>query len=100
METKKGNTIVISILIIFIFSLFIACIYLTNMTLNKQINNLTVQLNKERTIEINAYEFYVQNIAENELFYLENNVIYYKSDNNVKFEMYIENNVLNIRRIN
>ena len=100
MGKKKGNTIVISILMIFIFCLFISCIYLINITLNNQINSTTDQLNNDRLIEISAYKFYMQNTSENDLFYLKNNVIYYKKDKNVKFEMIIENNILNIRRIN
>lgn len=98
MEKKKGNTLLITLIFIFLISSFIGAYILINRISSNQINNFIEKINNERTLENDAYEFYLLNIKENDTFILEENYIKYKIDRNIKFFVSIENNIINIRK--
>lgn len=98
MGKKKGNTMIITLIIIFIFSSFFGMLLLLNMSINKQVTNFSDNTISNRELEQSAYNFFISNNKENELFYLDNEIIYYKEDYKIMFEVYIENNIINIRR--
>ena len=98
MGKKKGNTMIITLIIIFIFSSFFGMLLLLNMSINKQVTNFSDNTISNRELEQSAYNFFISNNKENELFYLDNEIIYYKEDYKIMLEVYIENNILNIRR--
>ena len=94
MGTKKGNTIIL----IFIMISFMGCFLILNSMLNKQIINITSDMVNDRLLEEKAYSFYLNNEMENDLFYIEDNTIYCKQNLNIVFDLYIENNLINIKR--
>ena len=98
MEKKKGNTLLITLIFIFLIRSFIGAYILINRISSNQINNFIEKINTERTLENDAYEFYLLNIKENDTFILEENYIKYKIDRNIKFFVSIENNIINIRK--
>ena len=98
MEKNKGNTLLITLIFIFLISSFIGAYILINRISSNQINNFIEKINNERTLENDAYEFYLLNIKENDTFILEENYIKYKIDKNIKFFVLIENNIINIRK--
>lgn len=98
MGKKKGNTIILTLIILFIMISFIGCFSLFNTMLNKQIIDLTSCMVNDRLLEQKAYNFYLNNEIENDLFYIEDNTIYCKENLNIVFDLYIENDLINIKR--
>lgn len=98
MEKKKGNTIIITLMILFIFCSYIGCIFIFNTKINNQITNITNDIENDRILEEKAYNFYISNELENDLFYIKDNTIYYKNDLNIVFDIFIEDDFINIKR--
>lgn len=98
MGAKKGNTIIISLMLVFVFSSLVGGIFVLNSFFNSQINETTEELKNDRELELKAYDFYINNEINSDLFYIKNDVICYKEDQTIMFDVYIENNIINIRR--
>lgn len=98
MDKKKGSTIIITLMLLFIFCTFIGSVCIFNTSVNNQIINITNDIENYRILEEKAYSFYISNGFENDFFYVKDNTIYYKNDLNIVFDVFIENNLINIRR--
>ena len=54
---------------------------------------------KIRKLELSAYEYYLSDWEANDKFYIEDQIIIYRLDENIRFYIYEENGTINIRRL-
>jgi hypothetical protein len=99
MGKKKGHTIVILLIFVFLISSLLSIIIFYNINLNEKTVKVSDQINHERNIEMKAYEFYLSNWEVNTNFKFEDNLIVYKENENYSYFIYEENGAINIRRI-
>ena len=92
MGKKKGNIMILMIAFLFFFSSFIGCFILINKTVNNQLINYINKERYERYIENKAYEFYLSDSYENEMFILKKDKIFFKEDFNIQFSIFIDEN--------
>ena len=99
MDKKKGNTIVILLIFVFLISSLLSIIVFYNINLNEKTVKISEQINADRKIEMRAYEFYLSNWEVNTYFKFEDNKIVYIENEKYCFYIYEENGAINIRRI-
>ena len=100
MGKKKGNTIIIMLIFVFLISSFIGCFIILNNTITKKVDKMIAENNEIRKIELCAYEYFLSDWEVNDKFYIEEQIIIYKLDEKIKFYIYEENGTINIRRLN
>ena len=59
MGKKKGNTIIIMLIFVFLISSFIGCFIILNNTITKKIDKMIAENNEIRKIELCAYEYFL-----------------------------------------
>ena len=100
MGKKKGNTIIIMLIFVFLISSFIGCFIILNNTITKKVDKMIVENDEIRKIELCAYEYFLSDWEVNDKFYIEEQIIIYKLDEKIRFYIYEENGTINIRRMN
>ena len=100
MGKKKGNTIIIMLIFVFLVSSFIGCFIILNNTITKKVDKMIAENNEIRQIELCAYEYFLSDWEVNDKFYIEEEIIIYKLDEKIRFNIYEENGTINIRRLN
>ena len=100
MGKKKGNTIIIMLIFVFLISSFIGCFIILNNTITKKVDKMIAENDEMRNLELCAYEYFLSDWEVNDKFYIEEQIIIYKLDENTRFYIYEENGAINIRRLN
>lgn len=98
MGKKKGNTLIIMLVFVFFISAFMGCFILINNITSGKLKKYIINSNNSRSLELEAYKFYLSNDFENEEFIIDGDLIYVKDMKNIYFEVVIENNVFGIRK--
>ena len=100
MGKKKGNTIIIMLIFVFLISSFIGSFIILNNTITKKVDKMIAENNEIRKIELCAYEYFLSDWEVNDMFYIVEQIIIYKLDEKIRFYIYEENGTINIRRLN
>ena len=100
MGKKKGNTIIIMLIFVFLISSFIESFIILNNTITKKVDKMIAENDEIRKIELCAYEYFLSDWEVNDKFYIEEQIIIYKLDEKIRFYIYEENGTINIRRLN
>ena len=100
MGKKKGNTIIIMLIFVFLISSFIGSFIILNNTITKKVDKMIAENNEIRKIELCAYEYFLSDWEVNDKFYIEEQIIIYKLDEKIRFYINEENGTINIRRMN
>ena len=98
MGKKKGNTIIIMLIFVFLISSLLGCIIFVNQKSSQILKEFVTSNNFERELEIKAYQYAVTKEEYKELFYDEYNLIIYKLDPNIRFVIYESDNVIKIKK--
>lgn len=99
MGKKKGNTIIIMLIFVFLISSFIGCFIIFNNSITKKVDKMIEENEKFRKLELSAYEYFLSDWEVNDKFYIEDQIIIYRLDENIRFYIYEENGTINIRRL-
>lgn len=98
MEKKKGNTILIAVVFVFMFTTIVFSFVFINHISNKKVSNFCEESKINRNFNEKVYTFYISEVLENEEFIRIDNLIILKSNSDIKYLIYVEDNIIKIKK--